>query len=124
MLIFSLLKQIVILFPKMTIFFWSNYQQSFYNLTRKQMIYEIICQSTPVSFLMMASWSYLVYSYIRHQRAVFQSGRTVCYGYSLCCLCQPRHCDEGEHHRNERIPNQNRFVLIIPFISYTTIYQK
>lgn len=60
MLIFSLLKQIVILFPKMTIFFWSNYQQSFYNLTRKQMIYVIICQSTPVSFLMMASWSYLV----------------------------------------------------------------
>ena len=60
MLIFSLLKQTVILFPKMTIFFWSNYQQSFYNLTRKQMIYEIICQSTPVSFLMMASWSYLV----------------------------------------------------------------
>ncbi len=34
-LIFSLLKQLVILYSKPMIFFWSNYQQSFSNLTRK-----------------------------------------------------------------------------------------
>ena len=54
MFIFSLLKQIVILYSKMTIFFWSYYQLSSYNLTRKLIIYEIIYHSHKFPFLMMA----------------------------------------------------------------------
>ena len=57
MLVFNMLKQEVILFSKMIIFFWSNYQHSFYNLIWKLIIYKIIYSSSFDDFVAMSSCS-------------------------------------------------------------------